>query len=58
MPSAHPTPLADELDRRLAVITDPAYVDPARRDLGVTDYALLTGLNVVIVLLMLWYAWG
>lgn len=58
MTSPHPTPLADELDRRLAIITDPSYVDPARRDLDVTDYVLLALLNVTIVSIMLWYSWG
>lgn len=58
IPHARSPVIEDELARRLAVITDPAYVDAARRDLALVDYLLLTVLNVAVVVIMLWYAWG
>lgn len=48
-----------ELERRLAVLEDPAYDDPARVDLPTQDLlALLIGGIVVIVALLVWgYPW-
>lgn len=46
---------AQDLERRLAVIEDPDYVDPAREDLPARDLGLLTIIGaVVVVLLVLW----
>jgi hypothetical protein len=48
-----------ELDRRLAVVEDPAYDDPARVDLPVRDLVvLLVGSVAVIVAALGWgYPW-
>jgi hypothetical protein len=43
--------LKRELERRLDLIEDPAYDDPARRDLPAGDIVGLLGLVVVIVVL-------
>jgi hypothetical protein len=33
----------DQLRKRLDVITDPGYTDPAREDLGAVDWVLFVG---------------
>lgn len=48
----------DDLERRLAVIEDPSYEDPARRDLTAVDYFVLAVLNISVISAMLVYAWG
>lgn len=58
IPHAHAPTIDAELARRLAVLADPGYDDPARRDLTGLDYLLLAALNVTVTVLMLWYAWG
>jgi hypothetical protein len=45
-----------ELSRRLAVVDDPDYDDPARADLPRTDLVLLA-VGVVVVLVAMWL-WG
>lgn len=45
-----------ELARRLAVLEDPEYVDPARRDLPARDLVLLTAVGALVIALMWW--WG
>lgn len=53
-----PVDADEELNRRLDVIEDPSYLDPAQRDLSALDYLLLVAINVALVGAMLWYAWG
>lgn len=43
--------LLHELEHRLDVIEDPAYDDPARRDLPTGDIVAVLGLIVAVVLL-------
>jgi hypothetical protein len=45
-----------ELARRLALIENPDYVDPARRDLPALDLVLLVAIGGVLIALMWW--WG
>ena len=45
-----------ELQRRLALIEDPAYADPARRDLPAQDLVLLVVLSALVIALAWW--WG
>jgi hypothetical protein len=45
-----------ELDRRLAVVEDPAYEDPARADPPVRDLVLLLVASVAVIAAALW--WG
>lgn len=48
-----------ELDRRLAIIEDPGYDDPAQADLPARDWILLlVGCVVVIGIALAWgYPW-
>lgn len=48
--------LNEELRRRLAVLEDPNYEDPAQRNLSLQDFLLLTALVVLTVVVS--YAWG
>lgn len=45
-----------ELDRRLAVIADPEYDDPAARDLPARDLLILLAGSVILIAVLL--AWG
>lgn len=47
-----------ELSRRLDVLSSETYSDPARRDLTRSDFAVLVAVNLALVLLMYWIAWG
>lgn len=44
-----------ELERRLAIVEDPAYVDPARTELTRTDWTwLFVGSAIVIAAAFVW----
>jgi hypothetical protein len=45
-----------ELDRRLAVVEDPAYEDPARADLPARDLVILLVASVAVIVAAL--GWG
>lgn len=45
-----------ELGRRLTVIEDPSYDDPARRDLPRRDVLALVVVGTLVIALMWW--WG
>lgn len=59
MPDMDAAEFRQELERRLVVLEDPAYDDPAMADLPTRDLlALLIGGIVVIVALLVWgYPW-
>lgn len=48
--------LDGELERRLEILEDPDYEDPARKDLPTLDLVFLAILVVVTVVVMYW--WG
>jgi len=54
--ATHDDELREELERRLALLEDPAYDDPARGDLPGRDIALVAALVVVICIVA--YLWG
>ena len=54
--STHDEQVREELERRLALIEDPAYEDAARADLPARDIWLVLALVVVICVVA--YAWG
>lgn len=54
----HHQQLDTELRRRLDFMASDSYVDPARRDLARLDFAILVAVNLVVVALMFWMAWG
>lgn len=55
-PTVHDEKVREELDRRLALIEDPGYEDPARADLPARDIWLV--LAFVLVICVVAYAWG
>ena len=55
-PTVHDTQVREELERRLALLEDQAYEDPAREDLPARDIWIVLALVVVICVVA--YAWG
>ncbi|WP_317493542.1 hypothetical protein [Haloechinothrix sp. LS1_15] len=45
-----------ELDRRLEIIEDPEYTDPAREDMPGRELAWLAVASLVLIVVM--FAWG
>jgi len=54
----HRQQLDAELRRRLDFMASDSYADPARRDLVRSDFAVLFAVNLIVVVLMYWMAWG
>jgi hypothetical protein len=54
--TAHDGQVREELERRLALLEDPTYEDPARADLPGRDIALVAVLVLVICIVA--YLWG
>ena len=46
-----------ELQARLAVIEDPAYVDPARADLPARDLMILVVLGALLIVALIWWSY-
>lgn len=52
----HDREVAAELERRLDILEQPDYDDPARRDLSGAEFAVLAALTVAVSLLA--WLWG